>query len=166
MVRMLPIARTRFEFAHRLLERRGGRLSTTRVDPMNTAPQHVPAKPLAGWRVLVPRGGPWGDGVAATLRRQGATPVDRPAHQLRARRTTRPTLEQALADLAAGAFDWLTVTSATTVDVLYAYRADDPRRRRRSPPSARPPRPRSWPSATASTSFPSATTPRRAWPSR
>lgn len=32
-------------------------------------------------------------------------------------------LDQALADLAAGAFDWLTVTSATTVDVLYAYRA-------------------------------------------
>ena len=27
-------------------------------------------KPLAGWRVLVPRGGPWGDGVAAALRAQ------------------------------------------------------------------------------------------------
>ena len=26
------------------------------------------AKPLKGWRVLVPRGGPWGDSVAATLR--------------------------------------------------------------------------------------------------
>jgi uroporphyrinogen-III synthase len=32
-------------------------------------------------------------------------------------------LDQALADLAAGKFEWLTVTSATTVDVLYAYRA-------------------------------------------
>ncbi|MBN9182316.1 MAG: metallophosphoesterase, partial [Microbacterium sp.] len=39
---------------------------------MNTVPQRhtptSPAKALTGWRVLVPRGGPWGDGVAATLR--------------------------------------------------------------------------------------------------
>ncbi|WP_214467721.1 uroporphyrinogen-III synthase [Microbacterium flavescens] len=89
---------------------------------MNTAPQHVPAKPLAGWRVLVPRGGPWGDGVAATLRRQGATPVIAPLINF-APTNDQATLEQSLADLAAGAFEWLTVTSATTVDVLYAYRA-------------------------------------------
>jgi uroporphyrinogen-III synthase len=38
------------------------------------------------------------------------------------------TLDEALADLAAGRFDWLTVTSATTVDVLYAYRAMIPAR--------------------------------------
>ncbi len=30
------------------------------------------AKPLAGWRVLVPRGGKWGDNVAALLRSYGA----------------------------------------------------------------------------------------------
>ncbi|MGH3703676.1 MAG: uroporphyrinogen-III synthase, partial [Agromyces sp.] len=35
-------------------------------------------KPLAGWRVLVPRGGPWGDGVAAALRARGASPVVAP----------------------------------------------------------------------------------------
>ncbi len=35
-------------------------------------------KPLKGWRVLVPRGGPWGDGVAYDLRAQGATPVVAP----------------------------------------------------------------------------------------
>ena len=36
---------------------------------MNTQPQAATAaKPLKGWRVLVPRGGPWGDSVAATLR--------------------------------------------------------------------------------------------------
>ncbi len=29
-------------------------------------------KPLSGRRVLVPRGGPWGDGVAASLRQLGA----------------------------------------------------------------------------------------------
>jgi hypothetical protein len=35
-------------------------------------------KPLLGWRVLVPRGGKWGDGVAAQLRALGATPVIAP----------------------------------------------------------------------------------------
>jgi uroporphyrinogen-III synthase len=35
-------------------------------------------------------------------------------------------LEAALAELAAGGFDWLTVTSATTVDVLSAWRAAVP----------------------------------------
>jgi uroporphyrinogen-III synthase len=89
---------------------------------MNTASQPVTAKPLAGWRVLVPRGGPWGDGVAASLRRQGATPVIAPLINF-APTNDQDTLEQSLADLAAGAFNWLTVTSATTVDVLYAYRA-------------------------------------------
>jgi len=89
---------------------------------MNTGPQHVPAKPLAGWRVLVPRGGPWGDGVAASLRSQGATPVIAPLINF-APTNDQAALEKSLADLAAGAFEWLTVTSATTVDVLYAYRA-------------------------------------------
>jgi len=91
---------------------------------MNTAPSRAtPApKPLAGWRVLVPRGGPWGDSVAATLRVQGAVPVIAPLINF-APSTDQDTLETALADLAAGAFDWVTLTSATTVDVLYAYRA-------------------------------------------
>ena len=79
-------------------------------------------KPLAGWRVLVPRGGPWGDGVAAKLRSQGAVPVVAPLINF-APAEDAAGLESALADLADGAFDWLTLTSATTVDVLYAYRA-------------------------------------------
>lgn len=85
-------------------------------------PSETPAKPLGGWRVLVPRGGPWGDGVAASLREQGAVPVVAPLINFAA--TTDPdALDVALARLAAGDFDWLTVTSATTVDVLYAQRA-------------------------------------------
>lgn len=92
---------------------------------MNSAAAHRPPKPLAGWRVLVPRGGPWGDGVAATLRRQGATPVIAPLINF-APTNDQASLDNALADLAAGRFDWLTVTSATTVDVLYAYRAAIP----------------------------------------
>lgn len=91
---------------------------------MNT-PRHTPGKPLSGWRVLVPRGGPWGDSVAASLRRQGATPVIAPLINF-APTNDQATLEAALNELAAGRFDWLTLTSATTVDVLYAYRATIP----------------------------------------
>src|ERR1700709_1980317 len=87
---------------------------------MNTIPNS--RKPLAGWRVLVPRGGPWGDSVAADLRSKGASPV------VAAMINFAPTadaqaLEGARARLAAGEFDWMTVTSATTVDVLSAQRA-------------------------------------------
>lgn len=89
---------------------------------MNAAPGQSPSKPLSGWRVLVPRGGPWGDGVAGSLRRQGAIPVIAPLINF-APTNDEASLDAALSDLAAGAFDWLTVTSATTVDVLYAYRA-------------------------------------------
>lgn len=76
-------------------------------------------KPLKGWRVLVPRGGPWGDGVAADLRARGASPVVAP--MINFAPTDDPAaLRAALASLTAGEFDWLTVTSATTVDVLYS----------------------------------------------
>lgn len=86
----------------------------------------TPAKPLVGWRILVPRGGPWGDGVAASLRTQGAVPVVAPLINF-APTTDQSTLDDALAQLSAGAFDWLTVTSATTVDVLFAHRVSIPR---------------------------------------
>ncbi|AWB96700.1 uroporphyrinogen III synthase [Agromyces badenianii] len=79
-------------------------------------------KPLAGWRVLVPRGGPWGDGVAAALRARGASPLVAPLINF-APTDDQPALEAALAKLAAGGFDWLTITSATTVDVLSSYDA-------------------------------------------
>ncbi|WP_394555052.1 uroporphyrinogen-III synthase [Agromyces sp. MMS24-JH15] len=79
-------------------------------------------KPLSGWRVLVPRGGPWGDSVAASLRSRGATPVVAPLINF-GPADDLPALEEALRKLAAGGFDWLTVTSATTVDVLASYAA-------------------------------------------
>ncbi|HEX5858641.1 MAG TPA: uroporphyrinogen-III synthase [Microbacterium sp.] len=97
---------------------------------MITAFGHTkPDKPLVGWRVLVPRGGPWGDGVAASLRAQGATPVVAPLINF-APANDLAALDQALADLEGGTFDWLTVTSATTVDVLYAHRTFIPPRTR------------------------------------
>lgn len=90
---------------------------TTRHD--QTRPIEI--KPLAGWRVLVPRGGPWGDQVAANLRSKGAQPVVAPMINF-APTDDAPALEAALARLAAGDFDWMTVTSATTVDVLTSHR--------------------------------------------
>ena len=74
-------------------------------------------KPLAGWRVLVPRGGKWGDGVAATLRGYGAVPVIAPLINFAAS-DDEVTLAAALRELEDGAFDWIVITSATTVDVL------------------------------------------------
>ena len=75
------------------------------------------AKPLGGWRVLVPRGGKWGDGVAATLRSYGAIPVIAPMINF-ASADDGAALANALHELKDGQFDWLVVTSATTVDVL------------------------------------------------
>ncbi|KQQ25529.1 MULTISPECIES: uroporphyrinogen-III synthase [unclassified Frondihabitans] len=74
-------------------------------------------KPLRGVRVLVPRGGKWGDNVSAILRSYGASPVIAPLINF------APTADQhelmiALLRLEAGEYDWLVVTSATTVDVL------------------------------------------------
>lgn len=82
----------------------------------------TPERPLAGWRVLVPRGGPWGDAVAAQLRHKGASPVVAPLINFAAT-DEQDKLERALTKLANGYFDWLTVTSATTVDVLRAHGA-------------------------------------------
>ncbi|GAB3604910.1 hypothetical protein GCM10027413_03190 [Conyzicola nivalis] len=77
----------------------------------------VKPKPLAGWRVLVPRGGRWGDTVAATLRGHGAVPVIAPLINF-ASSDDAQTLANAFYELQDGQFDWLVVTSATTVDVL------------------------------------------------
>ncbi len=74
-------------------------------------------KPLAGWRVLVPRGGKWGDTVAASLRGYGAIPVIAPMINF-AEAEDPHALAAALRELEEGRFDWLVVTSATTVDVL------------------------------------------------
>lgn len=86
---------------------------------------HRAAKPLAGWRVLVPRGGKWGDGVAATLRSHGAIPVIAPMINF-ASTPDQAVLEHALKRLERGSFDWLVITSATTVDVLMSQQVTIP----------------------------------------
>ncbi len=77
-------------------------------------------KPLLGWRVLVPRGGKWGDGVAAQLRNLGAEPVIAPLINF-APSDEPERLAEEFAALHAGQYGWLVVTSATTVDVLVGY---------------------------------------------
>ena len=80
---------------------------------------------LDGWRVLVPRGGKWGDGVAASLRTHGAIPVVAPLINFAS--TDDPSaLANALHELEDGQFEWLVVTSATTVDVLMTHRVRIP----------------------------------------
>lgn len=84
-----------------------------------------PDRPLAGWRVLVPRGGKWGDGIAATLRGYGAIPVIAPMINFAAA-DDEAELTGALRDLQAGSFDWIVITSATTVDVLMSQSVSIP----------------------------------------
>lgn len=77
-------------------------------------------KPLAGWRILVPRGGEWGNGIAATLRQDGAVPVIAPMINF-ASTENAEALASSFKRLQSGAFDLLVVTSATTVDVLLSH---------------------------------------------
>lgn len=79
-------------------------------------------RPLGGRRILIPRGGPWGNALASDLRALGATSVVAPMTNFVVTDDAE-SLARALADLAAGKFDWVTFTSATTVDVVSAYRA-------------------------------------------
>lgn len=77
-------------------------------------------KSLAGWHVLVPRGGEWGNGIAAILRKNGATPVIAPMINF-AGTNKADELARSFRRLEAGEFQWLVVTSSTTVDVLAGH---------------------------------------------
>ena len=83
------------------------------------------SKALAGWRVLVPRGGKWGDGVAAELRSFGAVPVIAPMINFSSTENVSE-LTEALARLQGGQYDWIVITSATTVDVMVSQRVTIP----------------------------------------
>ena len=77
---------------------------------------------LCNRRVLIPRGGAWGCAVADELRAFGAEPVVAPLIGFRAP-SDPAALSAALTRLAEGRYEWLTVTSATTVSVLREYGA-------------------------------------------
>lgn len=75
--------------------------------------------------MLVPRTGDWGARVGAILASRGALPLLAPL--IAYERPEDPArLTEALARLASGDFDWLMVTSATTVDALVAEGAQVP----------------------------------------
>ncbi|MEO7372492.1 MAG: uroporphyrinogen-III synthase [Terrimesophilobacter sp.] len=72
---------------------------------------------IAGWRVLIPRGGSWGDSAAGRLHDVGAIPVIAPLIEFAGTQDAEA-LVAGLRELADGSFDWLVVTSATTARVL------------------------------------------------
>ncbi len=74
---------------------------------------------LRGRRALIPRGGAWGERVAADLARRGAEGVIAPLIASAAPRDLAAR-ERAFAALAAGEYAWLFVTSAAAVEQLVA----------------------------------------------
>lgn len=84
-----------------------------------------PTRPLTGWRVLVPRGGAWGSDLAERLTDAGATAVVTPLIAFEPPEDEAP-LRAAVERLADGAYDWLIITSATTVDALVRLGATVP----------------------------------------
>ncbi|MFT4231556.1 MAG: uroporphyrinogen-III synthase [Leucobacter sp.] len=79
-------------------------------------------KPLSGLRVLVPRGGTWGELVSKALRQRGAHTVIAPLVDF-AHTSEEDKLVEALKELEAGRFDWMTATSSTVADVLLHHNA-------------------------------------------
>ncbi len=73
-------------------------------------------KPLAGTIVVVTRPRPEADELASLLERRGARAIVAPAIELS--RVRSAALTEALAELADGAFAWVTLTSPRTVEVL------------------------------------------------
>ncbi len=86
------------------------------------------AKPLRGWTRARAAGRPVGRRHRRGAARPRGLPRRRALDQLRRHRRTRAGARPPrLARLEAGAFDWMSVTSATTVDVLSAHGVRDPR---------------------------------------
>lgn len=75
---------------------------------------------LAGARVLVPRGGAWGQRVSAEIARRGGEAVIAPLIASAPPRDTEAR-DRAFAALADGDYDWLFVTSAASVEQLAAH---------------------------------------------
>ncbi|MGO2110752.1 MAG: uroporphyrinogen-III synthase [Pseudoclavibacter sp.] len=78
--------------------------------------------PLNGWKILVPRGGTWGNDVADAVSARGGFPIVAPLINF-----ANPSpddariLAESLDRLQEGAYDWVVATSATAVDVLLSH---------------------------------------------
>jgi uroporphyrinogen III methyltransferase/synthase len=80
----------------------------------------TPARPpLAGLTVLVPRARGQAGGFSALLRERGAEPLEVPTIEIRPVVSTAE-LDRAVADLAAGRFEWVVLTSVNGVATLRA----------------------------------------------
>jgi uroporphyrinogen III methyltransferase/synthase len=75
--------------------------------------------PLAGLTVLVPRARGQAGDFSALLRERGAEPLEVPTIEIRPVAATAD-LDRAVADLAAGRFDWVVLTSVNGVAALRA----------------------------------------------
>jgi len=75
------------------------------------------ASALAGRRVLIPRGGSWGENVSSLVQEFGGIPVVVPLVMF-APPADPGELVSALSDIEAGEYDWVTITSVATVGVL------------------------------------------------
>jgi uroporphyrinogen III methyltransferase/synthase len=75
--------------------------------------------PLAGLTVLVPRARGQAGGFSALLRERGAEPLEVPTIEIRPVASTAE-LDRAVADLAAGRFEWAVLTSVNGVAALRA----------------------------------------------
>lgn len=84
---------------------------------------------LRGWRVLVPRGGALGARLAGALTAAEAIPVIAPVIAF-SEPANPVALTAACSRLSAGEYDWLVVTSATTVDFLVRAGVRLPRKTR------------------------------------
>lgn len=84
------------------------------VSPTSSIPI---VKRLAGQTVLVPRGGDFAQDISNRLTVLGARPIVAPVINF-ASADDSIALDEAMAELRNGSFDWLVLTSATAVDVL------------------------------------------------
>lgn len=84
-------------------------------------------QPLQGWKILVPRGGTWGNDVADAVTARGGFPIIAPLINF-ANPSAHDTqlLHEALDRLQAGEYDWVVTTSATAVDVLVSQGVEIP----------------------------------------
>jgi uroporphyrinogen-III synthase len=80
--------------------------------------------PLAGVRVLIPRGGEFGDRLAAAVARHGGEPEIAPIIEFR--EPDSDPLSEQCQRLTAGSFDWVAVTSANTVEALARHEVTVP----------------------------------------
>lgn len=80
---------------------------------------------LAGKRVLIPRGGAWGDRLRGEIERRGGHGVIAPLIESRPPRDVAAR-DAAFARLAAGEYAWVFITSAATVEQLVAADAAIP----------------------------------------